>query len=61
MNKGKKFLIKNLSKLKVRFIDTRINFIHIKTKNFKCMSYLIKYLKTKRILVKSGGPGVKGF
>ncbi len=61
VNKGKKFLIKNLSKLKVRFIDTHANFIHIKTKNFKCMSYLIKYLKTKRILVKSGGPGVKGF
>ena len=58
---GKKFLIDNLKKLKIPFINTHTNFIHIKTKNLSSKNFLIKYFYKNKILVRGGGPGIKGY
>ena len=58
VEKSKKFLIKELTKLNINFINTNANFFHIELgKNVK---------KFEKIFIKSGilfrkGPGVKGF
>ena len=56
--KIKKFLIKELRKLNIKFIDTHANFFHIKLgkKNQK----LEKIFRSKGILFRKG-PGVRGF
>ena len=59
--KGKEYLVFCLKKMKVKFIDTYTNFVHIKTKNKKTSKTLSKYLYKNNILIRSGGPGLKGF
>ena len=55
---AKKFLIQELNKLNIEFIDTYANFFHIKLgKNNKTLE---KQFKSKGILFRKG-PGVKGF
>ena len=61
VEKGKSFLFKSLKKLKIKFLDTPANFIHFKINKTKNVSKIVNYLKEKRILVRAGGPGVKGF
>ena len=55
---AKKFLIKELNKLNIEFIDTHANFFHIKLG--KKNKTLEKQFKRKGILFRKG-PGVKGF
>jgi histidinol-phosphate aminotransferase len=57
-NKGKKFFEKELSKLKIVFLKSYANFIHIKLGQKK--NNIEKALKDKKILTRKG-PGVKGF
>lgn len=55
---AKRFLIKELKKLNVEYLDTYANFFHIKLgKNSKIIE---KKFKSKGILIRKG-PGVKGF
>ena len=61
VEEGRKFLLKNLEKLKIYFINTPTNFIHIKTKSNSAKNILVKYLYNNKILVRGGGPGVKGY
>ena len=55
---AKKFLIKELRKLNIQFIDTHANFFHIKLG--KRNQNLEKIFKSKGILFRKG-PGVRGF
>ena len=55
---AKKFLIKELNKINIEFIDTYANFFHIKLG--KKNKALEKQFKSKGILFRKG-PGVKGF
>ena len=55
---AKKFLIKELRKLNIQFIDTHANFSHIKLG--KKNQNLEKIFKSKGILFRKG-PGVRGF
>ena len=50
-----------MEKLKIYFINTPTNFIHIKTKSNSAKNILVKYLYNNKILVRGGGPGVKGY
>lgn len=55
---AKKFMIKELKKLEMKYIDTYANFFHIKFE--KKIPHLEKVFKKNKILVRKG-PGVKGF
>ena len=57
-NAGKKYFQKELKKIKVQYLKTYANFIHINLKNKK--NFIEKKLKSKKILTRKG-PGVKGF
>lgn len=61
VHKGKEFLIKSLKKMNIQFLDTRTNFIHIKMKNLLSMKQIVKYLNKNKILIREGGPSVKGY
>ena len=61
VKEGKKFLLKSLRKLKIDHIDTPANFIHIRVEKINKTREVVDYLKRNKILVRSGGPGVKGF
>jgi histidinol-phosphate aminotransferase len=55
---AKKFVISELKKLRIKFIDTYANFLHINLGNKK--KYFEKILKNNKILVRKG-PGVEGY
>ena len=58
VEKSKKFLVKELTKLNIKFINTYANFFHIELG--KNIEKLEKEFKKKGILFRKG-PGVKGF
>ena len=58
---GRNFFLNHLEKMKISFITTKTNFIHIKTKNNAAKNVLIKYFYKNKILVRDGGPGIKGY
>ena len=58
VNAAKNFLIKKLKKLKINFIKTHANFMHIELG--KNSEFLEKKFKSNGILFRKG-PGVKGF
>ena len=55
---GKNFLIRELKKIKIKYIDTHANFFHIHLGNKK--KYFERILKKNKILVRKG-PGVEGY
>mgnify|MGYP001185208996 FL=1 len=57
-NKGKKYFENELKKLKIGYLKTYANFIHIDLKKYK--SKIEKDLKKNKILTRKG-PGVKNF
>ena len=57
-NQGKKYLQKELIKLKIPYLKTYANFIHIGLGKFKTI--VEKNLKRRKILVRKG-PGVRGY
>lgn len=57
-NQGKKYFQNELKKMKIEYLKTYANFIHINLKNKK--SFIEKRLRSKKILTRKG-PGVKSF
>ena len=55
---GKNFLIRELKKINIEYLDTHANFFHINLGNKK--NYFERVLKKNKILVRKG-PGVKGY
>ncbi len=55
---GKNFLIGELKKIKIKYIDTHANFFHIYLGSKK--NYFERTLKENKILVRKG-PGVEGY
>jgi histidinol-phosphate aminotransferase len=58
IDKSKNYLKKELTKMKIDYLDTYANFFHIKLG--KKIKYLEQYFKRNKILFRKG-PGVKGF
>lgn len=58
VTRSKKFLINELKKLNIDYIDTYANFFHIK---FKKNNKLLENIFKKRGILFRKGPGVKGF
>lgn len=61
INLGKRYLVNKFKINKLIFIDTHTNFIHIKAKNKKSSQTIFDHLFKNKILVRKGGPGIKGY
>lgn len=57
-NEGKKYFHNELKKMKIQYLKTYANFIHVNLKNKK--NFIEKKLRLKKILTRKG-PGVKGY